>query len=170
MTLLTPVLEPVADLTVYVAAPVEAGDITGLNSRGRRRIIPITGGTVRLAPGPGAASAGGGDWICGQVLPGGADFQIVVSDTCADLDARYLLELDNGEHVFVQNRALRRGSVEDIAKLVRGEPVDPSVVYFRCVPTFEVSHPSLAWLTESIFVGTGARFPDRVEMRFFRLA
>ena len=29
---------------------------------------------------------------------------------------------------------------------------------------------ALAWLTESLFVGTGARFPDRVEMRFFRLA
>ncbi len=108
--------------------------------------------------------------INGAVLPGGADFQIVVSDTCADLDARYLLQLDSGEHVFVMNRALRRGSVEDIAKLVRGEPVDPAAIYFRCVPTFEVSHPSLAWLTESIFVGTGARFPDRVEMRFFRLA
>jgi hypothetical protein len=36
-------------------------------------------------------------------------------------------------------------------------------------PTFEVSSPALAWLTESLFVGTGARFPDRVEMRFFRV-
>lgn len=157
MTLPTPTLEPVLDLTVFVATPVEAGQVTGLNSRGRRRIIPITGGTVTGK-------------INGTVLPGGADFQIVVSDTCADLDARYLLQLDNGEHVFVMNRALRRGSVEDIARLVRGEPVDPAAIYFRCVPTFEVSHPSLAWLTENVFVGTGARFPDRVEMRFFRVA
>ena len=29
---------------------------------------------------------------------------------------------------------------------------------------------ALAWLTENVFVGTGARFPDRVEMRFFRVA
>lgn len=157
MTLPTPTLEPVLELTVFVATPVEAGQVTGLNSRGRRRIIPITGGNV----------AGK---LTGTVLPGGADFQIVVSDTCADLDARYLLQLDNGEHVFVMNRALRRGSVEDIARLVRGEPVDPAAIYFRCVPTFEVSHPSLAWLTENVFVGTGARFPDRVEMRFFRVA
>ena len=157
MTLPTPILEPVAELTVYVATPIEAGAVTGLNSRGRRRIIPITGGKVSGT-------------INGTVLPGGADFQIVVSDTCTDLDARYLLQLDNGEHVFVMNRALRRGSVEDIARLVRGEPVDPAAIYFRCVPTFEVSHPSLAWLTENVFVGTGARFPDRVEMRFFRVA
>lgn len=161
MTLPTPTLEPVFDLTVLVAAPVEAGAITGLNSRGRRRIIPITGGSVSGA-------------IHGSVLPGGADFQLVVSDTCADLDARYLLQLSDpgwpGAHVFVQNRALRRGSAADIAKLVRGEPVDPAAIYFRCAPSFEVSHPALAWMTESLFIGTGARFPDRVEMRFFRVA
>ena len=156
MTLPIPTLEPVAELTVFVATPIEAGQVTGLNSRGRRRIIPITGGKVT-------------GQLSGTVLPGGADFQIVVSDTCADLDARYLLQLDNGEHVYVMNRALRRGSAEDIAKLVRGEPVDPAAIYFRCAPTFEVSSPSLAWLTESLFVGTGARFPDRVEMRFFRV-
>jgi hypothetical protein len=157
MTLPIPTLDPVLDLTVFVATPIEAGAVTGLNSRGRRRIIPITGGKVTGK-------------LNGTVLPGGADFQMVVSDTCADLDARYLLQLDNGEHIFVMNRALRRGSVEDIAKLVRGEPVDPAAIYFRCAPTFEVSSPALAWLTESLFVGTGARFPDRVEMRFFRVA
>ncbi|UJW80441.1 DUF3237 domain-containing protein [Hydrogenophaga sp. SL48] len=161
MTLPTPLLEPVFDLTVFVAAPVEAGQTFGLNSQGRRRIIPITGGSVS-------------GQVNGVVLPGGADFQLVVSETCADLDARYLLRLDDadwaGAHVFVQNRALRRGSAEDIAKLVRGEPVDPAAIYFRCAPTFEVSHPALAWMTQSLFVGTGARFPDRVQIRVFRVA
>lgn len=154
--LTTPTLEHVADLIVWVAAPIEAGNIIGLNSRGRRRIIPITGGTVS-------------GQLTGRVLPGGADFQIVVSETTADLDARYILELDNGEHVFVQNRALRRGSAADIAKLVRGELVAPEAIYFRCVPTFEVSSPELAWLTQSIFIGTGARFPDHVQLSLFRL-
>jgi hypothetical protein len=156
-TLPTPALQHVLDLTVYVAAPIEAGDVVGLNSRGKRRIIPITGGSVT-------------GQINGKVLPGGADFQIVVSETTADLDARYMIELDNGEHIFVQNRALRRGSAADIAKLVRGEPVAPEAIYFRCVPTFEVSSPALAWLTQSIFVGTGARFPDRVQLSIFRVA
>ena len=45
-TLSTPALEWIADLTVTVAAPIEAGMVSGLNSRGRRRIIPITGGKV----------------------------------------------------------------------------------------------------------------------------
>ena len=162
MTLPAPALEHIGDLTVFVAAPIEAGEVTGLNSRGKRRIIPLTGGTLT------------GPKLQGRVLPGGADFQIVVSDTCADLDARYLIALYGpehaGQHIFVQNRALRRGSAGDIARLVRGEPVDPSAIYFRCVPTFEVSSPALQWLSESIFVGTGARFPDRVEISLFRVA
>jgi hypothetical protein len=160
-TLPTPELEWIADLTVTVGAPVEAGMVQGLNSRGRRRIIPITGGSLS------------GPQLRGRVLPAGADFQIVVSDTCADLDARYVLALDDpqhaGAHVFVQNRALRRGSAQDIARLVRGEPVDPQAIYFRCMPSFEVSCESLRWMTEHVFVGTGAHYPDRVEMRFFRV-
>lgn len=156
MTLPTPTLEHVADLTVFVAAPIEAGEVMGLNSRGQRRIIPITGGDVTGR-------------LRGRVLPSGADFQIVVSDRLADLDARYLLELESGARVYVHNRALRRGSAEDIARLVRGEPVDPAAIYFRCMPRFEVSDPALAWLTESLFVGTGARHPDRVELSLFRL-
>jgi Protein of unknown function (DUF3237) len=156
-TLPTPALQHVMDLTVYVTAPIEAGNVKGLNSRGKRRIIPITGGTVT-------------GHVNGKILPGGADFQIVVSETTADLDARYMLELDDGEHIFVQNRALRRGSATDIAKLVRGEHVAPEAIYFRCVPTFEVSSPALEWLTQSIFVGTGARYPDRVQISVFRLA
>ncbi len=155
--LATPLLEPVAQLTVTVGAPVEAGAVTGVETRGQRRIIPITGGSVRGR-------------LQGRVLAGGADFQIIVSPTMAVLDARYVLALDSGEHVYVQNHALRRGPAEAIARLARGEPVDPAVIYFRCVPRFEVSSPALSWLTESIFIGTGARFPDRVELALFRVS
>jgi hypothetical protein len=157
MTLLAPTLLHVADLKVLVAQPLEAGQVIGLNSRGRRRIIPIVGGTVK------------GPLLNGKILAAGADFQIVVSETSADLDARYIIELDSGEHIFVQNHALRRGSAENIAKLVRGEVVDPAEIYFRCVPTFEVSQPSLQWMTESIFLGTGARFPDHVLISIYRV-
>ena len=151
-----PQLRHAFDLAVTVTPPIEAGNVMGLNSRGRRRIIPITGGTVTGR-------------INGRVLNAGADFQIVVSDTCADLDARYLLELDSGEHVFVQNRALRRASAQDVARLMGGLPVDPARVYFRCVPTFEVSSPDLKWMTESVFIGTATRAPDGVFLSIYEV-
>ena len=40
---------------------------------------------------------------------------------------------------------------------MKGEPVDPAEIYFRSVPTFEVSDLALAWLPENVFIGTGAR-------------
>lgn len=153
MRLPAPALEHVADLVVLVDRPIEVGD-TGA---GLRRMIPILGGTLA------------GPLLRGRVLPGGADYQLVRSATVAELDARYALELDDGRLIYVANRALRRAPPDVTARLVRGEPVDPSLVYFRCAPSFEVADDGLRWLSESLFVGSGARRPDRVEMSFFRV-
>jgi hypothetical protein len=148
-----PELELVARLTVRVAAPVEVGPVSG----GRRRLIPIIGGEVL------------GPRLKGKVLPAGADFQLVRPDSVAELDARYVLALDDGTTVYVTNRALRRASPEVTERLMRGEPVDPADVYFRCAPSFEVQEGPWRWLAQSMFVGTGVRRPDCVEMAFFRL-
>ena len=51
---------------------------------GERFIVPITGGWFRGGPG----HAG----LAGKVLPGGADFQMLVSERSARLEARYVLE------------------------------------------------------------------------------
>ena len=64
---------------------------------------------------------------------------------------------------------MRSGPPELIARLVRGEPVDPEQIYFRCSPSFETAAPALSWMGERMFVGTGARYPDAVVMRFFEL-
>ena len=56
-----------------------------------------------------------------------------------------------------------------MARLVRGEPVDPADVYFRCVPRFECAAPALAWIGERVFLGVGVRRSDRVRMRFFEV-
>ena len=149
----TPILEPFADLRVEVGAPVEVGR----TAQGLRRVIPILGGSAR-----------GGDWSA-RVLPGGADFQLVVSDRMARLEARYVLETDAGDRIYVRNDALRTAEPATMARLVRGEPVDPSEVYFRCVPAFETAAPALAWIMERVFVGSGVRTPTDVRMRFFEL-
>jgi hypothetical protein len=155
-------LAHVFDLTVQVGAPIEAGETIGTSGRGRRRIIPILGGTLSGRGPDGAA-------LEGRVLPGGADFQMVVSPSMAELDARYMIELAGGERIYVTNHALRRAAPEVTAKLVRGEPVDPAQVYFRCVPSFEVSSPRLDWMTDRLFLGTGVRRPDSVELAVFQV-
>jgi len=154
MTLAAPQLKFFADLSVQVAKPLEVGRTV----RGLRRLIPIVSG-----------EAVGDGWRA-RVLPGGADFQLVVSDTLAELDARYVLEVDGGDLIYVQNRAIRSGPPELMARLARGEPVDPASIYFRCCPSFETVSTSLSWINQRMFVGTGARYPDKVVMRFFELA
>ena len=145
-----------ADLSVTVGPPQEVGN----TAQGLRRVIPITGG-----------SATGVGWTA-QVLAGGADFQLVVSDSLALLDARYCLQTDGGDLIYVQNRAVRSGPPELMARLLRGELLDAAStaqIYFRCSPTFETASPALRWITERMFTGTGARHPDKVVMRFFEL-
>jgi hypothetical protein len=148
-----PSLQYFADLSVHVATPQEVGQAL----HGQRRVIPILGGEVQ-----------GQGWT-GRVLPGGADFQLILNPRMAELDARYVIETDGGDLIFVQNRAVRTAAPEVMARLIRGEPVDPAEVYFRCSPSFETASASLGWISERLFVGTGARQPDRVVMRFFEV-
>lgn len=154
MDLPTPELRFFADLEIQVGVPQEVGR----GPRGVRRLIPILGGECK-----------GNGWTA-RVLPGGADFQVLVSDTLAELDARYVLETEGGDRIYVRNRAVRSGPPELMAKLARGEPVDPAAIYFRCSPSFETGSAALAWINERMFVGSGIRRPDRVLIRFFELA
>jgi hypothetical protein len=148
-----PTLEHFADLSIQVGVP----QVLGSSPRGLRRVVPILGG-----------EATGHGWRA-RVLPGGSDFQLIVSDTLSELDARYGLETDAGDLIYVHNSAMRGASPEVMARLLRGEPVDPSQVYFRCSPRFETASASLKWINERMFTGTGVRNPAEVVMRFFAL-
>ena len=143
-----------ADLSVEVGAPIEIGRM----AHGLRRVIPIQGG----------ACVGRG--FKARVLAGGADFQLVASPTLARLEARYVVETGGGDRIYVHNHAIRSAAPEAMARLLRGEPVDPAEVYFRCVPRFECAAPALAWVGERVFVGVGVRRRDTVHLRFFELA
>lgn len=154
MTLPPPQLEHVCDLAVTIAAPVEVGHTPA----GLRRMIPITGGTVT------------GPRLNGKVLAGGADFQLILGGgTQAHLDARYVIELDDGSRVFVQNTALRVASLENSQRIMNGQPVNPEEIYFRCQPKMEATTPAWAWLSESQFIGTGRRAPDGVFLSLYRV-
>ena len=140
------------ELRATVATPTELGQV----ANGRRRIIDITGGVVDGT-------------IKGKVRPGGADWQIVRADGFTELDTRYTIETDKGQLVYVQNPGMRHAPPDVMKKLLAGETVDPGLVYFRTQPKFETSAPELQWLTRSLFVGLGERYPSEVVIRFYRV-
>ncbi|MBU6499894.1 MAG: DUF3237 domain-containing protein [Rhodospirillales bacterium] len=146
-----PALEFAFEAQVRVAPAIEAGTLPA----GRRRIIPILGGTVS------------GPRLAGTVVPGGADWQIVQPDGLTDLTARYTLQAEDGTFIGVVNRGLRHGPPEVMARLLAGERVDPALIYFRCTPVFEAPAGRHEWLARHIFLATGERHPDGVLIRFF---
>jgi hypothetical protein len=148
-----PGLEHVLHLSVQVAAAIEVG----ATRQGVRRVVPITGGQVT------------GPLLTGRVLPGGADYQLIRSATETQVEARYLIESDQGELVYVDNRGLRTASAADIARLRQDLYVDPARVYFRTSPRFETASPRLDALNTGVFVGVGERLPGAVTFDVFRV-
>jgi hypothetical protein len=138
----------VFSLSIAVGTPIEAGDL----GFGARRVIPILGGELT------------GPEVTGRICEGGADYQIIRPNGFTELEAKYAVELDDGAIVYIENIGIRFGPPEALARIRRGEPVDPALIYFRSRPRFETGAPKWRWLTEYLFVGVGTRKPDRVEL------
>jgi Protein of unknown function (DUF3237) len=142
-----PALTRVYRLEATLGEPLDVGDL----AQGHRRIVPLTGGTFT------------GPELNGKLLPGSsADWQIVLPDGTALGDIRYTLQTDDGELLYVQSRSVRHGSADVLARLARGEDVDPSLYTFRTSTQIETAAPALDWLNKGVFISVGARQPDRV--------
>ena len=125
---------------------------------GRRRVVPITGGSFE------------GPSLRGRIVTGGSDWQIIRHDGFSELDSRYVLQTDDGAVIAVHNVGIRHAPREVMDMLLAGHVVDPALVYFRTSPTFETSAQHLQWLTQSLFIGVGERYPSEVVVRFWRIA
>src|SRR5512145_3192343 len=80
------------ELRATVADPVVVGQVP----HGLRRIVAITGGTVR------------GPMLKGVVVPNsGADWPLIQPDGFSELDTRYTLRTEQGQLVYVQNVGIR---------------------------------------------------------------
>lgn len=143
-----PNLTFMARFSVDLVAPIwELGKTSDL---GKRRIIPITGGNFK------------GPLINGEILNNGADWQTVTADGLAIIDTRYLLKMDDGELVYLQTRGVRYGPPEVMAKVAKGEPVDPSKYYFRLYMNFETTSKKYEWLNRAMGVGYAMRLGNAV--------
>ena len=142
-----PRLTRVYSLKATLGQPLELGE----TAHGHKRIVPLTGG---LFTGP---------ELRGKLVPGAsADWQTVLPDGTALGDIRYTLQTDGGDLLYVQSRSVRHGDPEVLARLGRGEDVDPSEYTFRTSTRIETAAPDLDWLNRGVFIGVGGRQPAGV--------
>lgn len=133
-------LTPIARLTVLIGEPVDAGPVPG----GHRRIIPIIGGTAN------------GPRIEGEVLPLGADWNLMRPDGIAEVSARYLVRTLDGAVLTVTNEGC-----------LRFDGTPHGVTTPRIEAPADGPH---AWLNDAVLVGTLTPLPDRtgVSLEFHR--
>ncbi|WP_326569378.1 DUF3237 domain-containing protein [Amycolatopsis rhabdoformis] len=146
-------LAPLFTLDVRLAAPKTVHN----GPHGERRVIDILGGTFT------------GARLSGEVLPGGADYQLVRPDGVAEIDVRATLRTDQADLVYLTGRGLRHGPAEVLRRLAAGEPVDPDSYYFRECLFFEAGDERTAWLNRVVTVARGARTRSSVKVEVFEV-
>lgn len=147
-----PVLEFVFELRVDVAPHHRIGR----SADEELTFTPITGGTVA------------GPRLNGVVVPGGGDWAVERSRT-AQLEARYLLQADDGAVIDILNRGYFRASADVVARMEAGENVPEEEYYFRTAPVFQTDAPAHRWLSEHQFIGLARDEDGQVCVRVFLL-
>ena len=136
-------LEPIQDL--------------GVTPWGHRRIIPIAGGSFD------------GPRLRGEVLPGGADWQIVHEDGSATIDTRYSLRTHDDALIHIRTQGIRSGPPDVLAAVANGVDVDPALYYFRVVVLLETGAAPYDWLNRAVVLGSAQRLPDAVRYDAYRV-
>ena len=110
---------------------------------GRRVIAPVTGGHFD------------GDRLRGEVLTGGADWVTYRTDGAMLIDVRLPLKTHDGALVYLsyQGRFLGKGNA--LARLAKGEVLDPADYSLVTTARLECGAPAYTWLNDVIAVGTG---------------
>ncbi len=150
-------MAPQLEFLMRIAAEVGELQTMGGGPLGERRVVAITGGTFE------------GPALKGEIVPGGADWQIVRADGVLDIDARYALRTEAGALIRVVSQGYRHGPPEVLAALARGEVVPASRYFFRTVMRFETGDTDLLWLNRTIAVATAERRDRQVLLEAWRL-
>ena len=126
-------LDHVTTLTIRL----DEQHVVGQTPRGLRRVSPVLSGTFD------------GPRLRGEVLPGGADWNLALPDGSIEFDARYTLRTHDGVLISVFNQGIERSVM---AKLFAGQPPEPGQpMYGRTIPRFEVADGVYGWLNRSLF-------------------
>jgi hypothetical protein len=101
------------------------------------------------------------DGLSGNVLRGGSDWRVVLTDGRMILDGRLALSTDSGEAIAIRFVGRRSGDADLLTALDRGDDVRPDAYYLRLTMTFETDSARFSWLNHTIAVAKGEYRPDR---------
>lgn len=147
-------MDPHLEFAFEVRVNVEPDLHIGRSSEEVLSFTPITGGTVRGPLLNGVVRSGGGDWAVQR----GDTYQV---------EARYLLQADDGAVIDILNRGYFRATPEVLARHERGEHVEDHEVYFRTAPVFQTDAPAHRWLAEHQFLGLARDEDGQICVRVF---
>lgn len=147
---------PVPSLRQISTLTVELGPIRemGEGRSGTRRNIPVVGGSV----------TGG---LSGKILDLGAEWQLIDKDGTALLDTRYAFETDDGALIEIVNLGFRHVPADVLARLAAGEDANPNLCTMRTSVRLETGDVRYAWVNRTVFVCSGSRSADGVEIDLY---
>ncbi len=148
-----PQLVPMAQ----VRCDVDAVTSLGPAPYGERRFVPLRGGTVQGAE------------LCGVILDGGVDWQISRVDGVLDIEAHYVIRTPDGGLIEVTSSGMRHGPADVLARLLRGDEVDPSAYFFRTLMRFQTGAPAWLHLNKVMAIAVGARRAKQVCLDVYRV-
>ncbi|MBQ0142458.1 MAG: DUF3237 family protein [Prevotellaceae bacterium] len=134
------------DLEYVCELRVKCGNAftVGKTAHGTRVVIPILGGTFE------------GPNMKGEVLSGGADYQLVDNEKGRnEVEAIYCIKTDDGVYIHVRNNGIiyTKGGM-----------------YFRCAPKFEApSDSKYDWLNNAIFVCVPGFAQDCIALKVWKV-
>jgi hypothetical protein len=136
---------------------VQPYQLIGATPGVNRRIGVVPGGSFE------------GERLSGSVLEGGNDWQAIRADGVTTLDVRLVLKTVDEALIGITYRGIRHGPADVMARLERGEVVDPARYYFRTNPQFETASTKYDWINRILAIGIGHRSADGVVYSIFEV-
>ena len=150
---IVPGFRPLCRIEIEAAPPLTIGSTRA----GEIRVVPFVSGTFE------------GPELRGSVLAGGTDWQEIAGDGTLEIQARYLLETDQGERIEVRSEGIRTGSPEILSQLAQGAELPASAYYFRTAIRFRTAAPRLVRLNDLLAFSHGQRVRAVVQLALFEL-
>lgn len=124
-------------VTVKLSPSIDIGPVpTGI-----RRVIPIVGGSFE------------GERLRGEILPIGADWNLVQPNSIMYVSARYMLKTDDGVVISILNEGWTHINDAMMAKIMANELAPDEEGWYAILhPRFEAPPGKYDWLNERVFL------------------